>query len=371
MITETAALIPASPGTTRQLTRHVWGKGNPGPRVHVQAALHADEMPGAIVAWHLMGLLDRAEAEGRIMGEIGVVPLANPIGLGQWVQNKPQGRQDLDSMRNFNRGYPDLAALVGNDLDGRLTDDPAQNLTLIRQAFLTALDRAPAQGEVEDMRLRLMRWSAVADHVLDLHCDHVALLHFYASGLRPADTDLFGRATGAALALVQDVSGGNAFDEAHTAPWRDLALRYGDRHPIPPGCFSTTVEYRGQADVADATAATDAARLMAFLGAIGAVRGEPAPAHPPAPEYPLGGAAEAFAPQGGIVTWVHAPGAMVTAGEPVAHVSDPVTRRRLPVPAPTTGLLFRREMWPSCLAGQSLCHVAGHDILRQGHLLSD
>jgi hypothetical protein len=43
----------------------------------------------------------------------------------------------------------------------------------------------------------------------------------------------------------------------------------------------------------------------------------------------------------------------------------------MPVPATTSGLVFRIELWRSCLRGQSLAHVAGTEILRTGHLLSD
>lgn len=370
MKTETVHLGGNGPGTCRSLTAHLWGDPGIGPKVYLQAALHADEMPGAIALWHLMGLLDAAEDAGRITGHIVVVPLANPIGLDQWVSHKPQGRQDLEGMQNFNRGYPDLAALAGDRLEGRLTADAVRNVTLIRQAFGQVLAEQTPQTEVDELRLRLLQWSHDADHVLDLHCDHVAVMHLYASTARPEVTDLLARSVGAELALVQDVSGGNAFDEAHTAPWRDLAARFPG-HPVPPACFSTTLEYRGQADVDDATAAQDAANLMVFLGAIGAVSGEPAPHHPAPLTLPLGGAGEAFAPQGGIVTWEKAPGDHVTQGETLAHVTDPMTRQRLPVPAPTTGMMFRREMWPSCLRGHSLCHVAGETIVRQGHLLSD
>ena len=375
MKTETLDLMGESPGTTRTLTRHIWGQKGPNetarsPKVYLQAALHADEMPGAIAAWHLMALLDRAEAEGRITGEIWVVPLANPIGLTQWLSDKPQGRRDLDSSANYNRGYPDLATLAGDALEGKLTKDPVENTAIIRTAFAAALAEQTPQSQLDELRLRLLQGSHDADHVLDLHCDHVALMHLYASSAQPETTDLLGRCTGAALALIQDISGGNAFDEAHTAPWRALQVRFPE-HPIPAACFSTTLEYRGQRDVDDATAAQDAANLMAFLGAVGAVKGAPEPAYPPARQTPLAGAGEAFAPQGGIVTWAHAPGDEVTAGDTLGHVTDPTTRLRLPILSPTTGLMFRREMWPFCLKGHSLCHVAGDTIIRQGDLLAN
>ncbi|MFZ1468632.1 MAG: succinylglutamate desuccinylase/aspartoacylase family protein [Paracoccaceae bacterium] len=370
MRTETLDLTSDSPGTTRTLTRHIWGQEGQGPKVYLQAALHADEMPGALAAWHLMGLLDQAEAEDRITGEIWVVPLANPIGLTQWLSDKPQGRREMDSSGNFNRGYPDLAALAGDALAEQLTDDGADNTRIIRAAFAAALAAETPQNQLDELRLRLLQGSHDADHVLDLHCDHVAVMHLYASTAQPETTDLLGRCTGAKLALIEDISGGNAFDEAHTAPWRVLQDRFPG-HPIPAACFSTTLEYRGQRDVDDATGMLDAMGLMAFLGAVGAVKGASAPAHPPALETPLAGAGEAFAPQGGIVTWAHTPGDEVTEGDILGHVTDPTTRRRLPIVSPASGLMFRREMWPFCLKGHSLCHVAGTTIIRQGDLLAN
>ncbi len=371
MRTETVALPADSPGTARSLTRHVWGRPDSRPKIYIQAGLHADEMPGPIVAHNLMTLLDAAEAEGRITGEISVVPFANPIGLGHWIAHKPQGRQDLESLQNFNRHYPDLAALAAEDIENRLTDDPAGNAALIRQAFASALERLPATTEIQSLRIALLKWSHDADFVLDLHCDHFAILHLYASTARPEITKLLCQSTGASLALIQDVSGGNAFDEAHTAPWAALRARFGDSHPIPAACFSTTLEYRGQFDVDDATAAQDAANLVTFLTGIGALTGTATPRHPDARHLPLGGAPEVFAPQGGIVTWAVPVGAEVTAGQTLGHVTDPVSRQRLPFTAPVTGLLFRVELWRSCLRGQSLCQIAGDTIVRSGDLMSD
>lgn len=324
-----------------------------------------------LVAQHLMDLLDLAEAEGRITGEVWVVPVANPIGLGQWVAHKPQGRHELECLQNFNRGFPDLAELAGDRIAERLTKSEDENLAVIRRAFADVLADLPRPTDITDLRLTLLDWSHDADHVLDLHCDHEAILHFYASPLRPADTSTLARSIGAGLVLEQEVSGGNAFDEALTAPWAALRRRFGADHPIPPGCFSATLEYRGQGDVDDDTAAEDAARLMIYLAAAGAVSGEPAPAFPEASVRPLGAAGEVFAPQGGIVLWNVAPGDAVGKGDVLAEVLDPVTRSRMPVHATTSGMVFRIELWRSCLRGQSLAHVAGQEILRAGQLLSD
>lgn len=369
MRTETVPLSGPSPGTTRTLTRHHWGQIGSRPKVYLQGGLHADEMPGPLALFHLMDLLDAAEARGHVTGQVVVVPLANPIGLSEWLLHKPVGRRDLEGAHNFNRGYPDLAEIAGDAVEGQLTNDPNANLLIIRSAFAKALTKAKVETEVDELRVRLMQGSHDADIVLDLHCDHRAVMHFYASTARPDITDLLGRCTGSTLALIEDVSGGNAFDEAHTAPWRALRERFGPSVPLP--CFSTTLEYRGQGDVSDAVASGDANGLMAFLAGVGALTDGPAPAYGPAAEMPLAGAVEFIAPFGGVVTWVTEPGDRVTEGQVLGHVTDVAARLRSEILAPTTGLLFRQELWTSCLKGQGLCHVAGTDIRRQGDLLSN
>jgi uncharacterized protein len=371
MTPELAQLTGDAPGTGRHLTCLRFGAQGARPKVYLQAGLHADEMPGVLVLQHLIALLEQASAEGRTLGEVLVVPAANPIGLSQWVFQRPLGRMEADSLHNFNRGFPDLATRAGDLVDGQLGDDPATNAGLIRAALVQAVAEAKAQARTDmvEGQLTLLGWSIDADHVLDLHCDHQAVMHLYASPARPADTSLLCRCTGAKLALIQDVSGGHAFDEAHTVPWLRLRQRFGDR--VPEGCFSATLEYRGQFDVSDALAAGDAAGLMAYLVGVGAVLGDAAPLHPDAPHLPLGGAGEVFAPQGGVVTWDARPGDPVAEGQVLGHVTDPMTRVRLPIRASNAGLLFRLELWRSCLRGQSLAHVAGKTVLHDGDLLSD
>ena len=331
---ETAALTGASAGTRRELTACRYGVCGSGRKVYLQAGLHADEMPGVLVLQHLMTLLDAAEVRGGIVGEVLVVPAANPIGLAQWLYQRPQGRHEADGMHNFNRGYPELAKLVGDGLAGALGADEAENVALIRKSFREALAGIDPRTDLQEMQVALMNWSCDADYVLDLHCDHFAVMHLYASDARPEDTSLLCRATGARLALIENLSGGNAFDEAHTVPWFQLAERFGAKHPIPAACFSSTLEYRGQFDVDDATALRDAEGLMGFLAAIGVVTGWDKPlAQDEARYLPLGGAAEMFAPQGGVVTWDVAVGSDVAEGQVLGHVTDPVSRRRMALTA--------------------------------------
>mgnify|MGYP003349336075 FL=1 len=90
-------LLPAAPGSDHWLTVLRFGTPGAGPKAYIQASLHADEVPGMLVGWHLRRLLEAAEAEGRIAGEVVLVPAANPLGLGQWVLRGHQGRFELAS----------------------------------------------------------------------------------------------------------------------------------------------------------------------------------------------------------------------------------------------------------------------------------
>ena len=136
-----------------------------------------------------MALLDIAEAAGLVTGEVRVVPAANLIGPGQWIATKPQDRQEMESLQNVNRHFADLAALAVDQLEAHLTQDQAANGAAIRAAFRAAVDTLPARTDLAEQRRALMSWSVAADHVLGLHCDHQAILHFYISLALPPGGD--------------------------------------------------------------------------------------------------------------------------------------------------------------------------------------
>lgn len=66
-------LLPASLGSARTLTSFHWGQPGSGRKVYIQASLHAEELPGMLVAHHLRALLESAEAADQIQGEIILV----------------------------------------------------------------------------------------------------------------------------------------------------------------------------------------------------------------------------------------------------------------------------------------------------------
>lgn len=357
---ESIALPVARLGTRRTLSVHRFGTPGARPKAYIQAALHADETPGMLVAHHLLRLLDRAP----VTGEIVVVPAANPVGLAQVLEGAHVGRYGLDGGGNFNRDFPDLVPGAEALLRGRLGPDATANVPLVREALRTAHAEHRPTGEVGALRHALLGLALDADLVLDLHCDNEAVMHLYTGdALWPEAADLAAELGCRAVLLARE-SGGHPFDEACSAPWWLLAERLGDATPIPPACLAATVELRGKSDVDDAQAAADAEALMRILIRRGVVAGDAAPPPPLRCEAtPLAGLDRVTAPVSGVLAFHHAVGEPVKAGEIIADIVDPTAAdpatARTPVTAGTDGLLMARFDRRFVGLGDLVASVAG------------
>jgi len=369
---ERISLPSLSPGTRRELTVHRYGKPGARPRAYLHAALHADEHPGLLTLNHLVRMLDAAH--DPIVGEIVIVPIANPIGLSQQLHGYLVGRFDFSGGLNFNRGFPDLSEAVAEAVEGRLGDDVRANARTIREALATV--DLPRDSELKALRAVLLGLSMTSDIVLDVHCDLEALVHVYASRYHRDIAVELGADLGAPVVLLEEVAGGNPFDEANAGLWWKLRDRLSDDR-IPLACFAATVELRGQADVSDELAAADAANLYRFLQRRGVIGGDPGPLPQPLCEpTPLDGTDVIAAPAAGLVVYKKRLGDVVEAGEAVADIvdlvaDDPLTARTA-VLSRASGVLFSRQVQKLVAPGTSVCKVAGAEKLphrKAGNLL--
>jgi uncharacterized protein len=374
---ERVALPAASFGTGRWIAAHRFGPPGARPKAYIQAGLHANELPGQLVAHHLLRRLVEAERAGAVTGEIIVVPAANPIGLSQQVLGRHIGRFELESGANFNRAYPDLTERAAELLAGKLGSDAVANAAAARAALAAALGEQQSSTEAGAQRLALMRLAIDANIVLDLHCDTESELHLYvAPGLWPGAADL-AAALGAEVVLLAAESGGNPFDESFSAPWAKLAARFGPAQPIPAnGCLAATVELRGVADVDDALAAADAAALLNFLQRRGFISGPPSPL--PAARCqatPLAGVDVIKSPVPGLIVHARPLGSVVAAGDTIAEIVDPTAadpaRARTALLSRASGRLFTRAHERLARPGQVIAKIAGAVALpdRTGNLL--
>lgn len=353
--------IPGSFGTTHTLAVRRYGTPGARPYAYIQAGLHADEVPGMLTAAHLcdrLGALD----PGEIMGEVIVVPMANPIGLGQRVLGSGIGRFDLADGQNFNRGYPVLLPAVTPG------PDAVANVAMIRVALAAAHDATPRLTPAEHLKHALLSMALQADIVLDLHCDGEATVHLYALTPSAKQAGTLAGWLGADPVLLAEESGDNPFDEAASRPWLGLARAHPDA-PIPQACFACTVELRGGTDVSDDMAAADAAGLLAFLRHQGVLTGGvAAPLGPP--PTPLAGVEPVVAPVAGVVAYRASVGARVTTGTVLLEIVDPTTGVRTPVTAAHGGLFFARAGARFAPAGRRLGKIATAEAFRTGKLLT-
>lgn len=365
-------LVSPSLGTQRHLHSFHFGSANSGQKAYLHASLHADELPGMLVLHHLKALLAAAEDAGELLGEVVIVPVANPIGLAQSLLHDQMGRFEFTSGENFNRRYTDLASLIKDDIEAALsTDDPQANKRAIRAAMQRAIASIQPVTELESLRHTLQSLAFDADVVLDLHCDAEAVLHIYSETPYQDQAQLLARCLGAQTLLLSQGSGGASFDEALSGVWWRLAEHFGDRYPIPLACLGATVELRGEADVSHALARADAAHLFEFLQHRGIVAG-PAPDLPPlaCKPTPLAGTEMLRARSAGVVVFARAVGDHIAAGDLVAEIIDPLNDQIERIVASVSGVLYARDNRRYATRGMVVAKIAGATAFRSGYLLT-
>lgn len=369
---EVVSLPPGMSGETKEVTVIRFGQPGAQPKAYLQAGLHADELPGMLVLRELATLLETAASSGKIMGEIILVPVANPIGLAQRDFGILQGRFDAGSGVNFNREYPDLAAGIAQTIGLSLSEDPMANIAAIRSAMGAMLADMSPESELAALRHALLKLAHDADIVLDLHTDNEAQMHLYTgSALWPDAADLAADIDARAVLLCEE-SGGDPFDEACSSPWWKLASSFPD-YPIPAACLAATVELRSSNDVEERQVRDDAAALMRFLARRGLVAESPGTLPRLLCEATeLTAMQQVIADTEGVVVYCAQLGDLLREGDVVANIIDPLGESTQVV-ATTEGRLFARHdqryAWPGKIIGK----IAGATPLpeRAGNLLTE
>jgi uncharacterized protein len=367
-----------SPGTERFVKAHRYGKAGARPKAYLQASLHADEIPGMLAAHHLINLLDDADARGEIKGEIIVVPVANPVGAGQVINTTFAGRYDFRSGVNFNRRWPDLSQGLAAKVKGKLGKDAEANVAIVRQALGEAVDQVYAVGENAKLRRELMRLAYDADIVLDLHCDDIALMHIYTTNqFWPRAQDLAAE-VGAKAVLLCDDSGAASFDESFFLPWHRLQKEVGPDYPVPAPVLTSTIEFRGQADVYDELAIEDARGLFRFLQRRGLIAGDAGQIPALKAKVANLDACEIVrTPKAGIVAYRKREGDVVKAGDVVADIVDPLAddpkKARIELRCQADGPILSTRAMKAVAAGDSVVMIVGDKAMPNpaGLLLSD
>ncbi|WP_433735272.1 succinylglutamate desuccinylase [Pseudomonas putida] len=257
------------------------GEGD-GPKVHLQAGVHADEIAGMLVLHRLIERLKLAESEGRLKGSVTVVPQANPLGIGQFRQGRILGRYHDATGQNFNRGFDQSAAM-------------ARPSTVVQQ-----------------WQQKLVQLAATADVMLDLHTDDEALPYLYVHrSFWSRGCDL-AAAMKMDVAIIWDDGDDGSFEETIISPW----LRDGSTGQR----MAATLELRGQGDVNDRFAESDAEGLYAWLCSYGVIDEAVTPADWPVEVVQMGHMETILAPQPGVLIFEKELGDVVEEGQRFARI---------------------------------------------------
>jgi predicted deacylase len=371
---KTETLSGDTPGSSTTLTWYTAGPGDAVRKVYLQAALHADELPGTMLLHHLLPKLRDADAAGQLRARFTVMPAVNPLGMQPMVLRHHIGRYDPATGINHNRRWPDLFAVAGTHI-GALGDDATANTAAVRRGVAAWLAEQAPRTAAQTLRLITLRECHDADVMLDLHCDSDSLAYIYTAPDVPSQ-DLSDW-VGTAATLTAADSGGGSFDEVLPQLYRKArAANPGKPLPLP---LTATMEYRGQPDVSDEIGKDDARRLWGFLCERGFIDADPGP-------RPVGAAAatpfEATdvvrVPRPGMVAYRVALGDRVTKGQPVADLipldGPEAFIGRTPILAGTSGLVLTRSARKYVERGANIMKIVGTEVLPAGvggYLLED
>ena len=253
-----------------------------GPKVHLQAGVHADEIAGMLVLHLLMQRLQVAQAQGRLRSQVTVVPQANPLGIGQFRQGRLLGRFHDATGHNFNRGFDQSAA----------QQHPSTN--------------------VQEWQKALVQLAADADVMLDLHTDDEALPYLYVHRSFAAQGRELAAAMKMDVAIIWDDGGDGSFEETIIAPWLRKGL--SDRN------MAATLELRGQGDVGDQLAEQDAQGIYAWLCRCGAIDEALGPEDWPVQTLEMGQMETVLAPTPGVLIFEKQLGDPVAEGQRFARI---------------------------------------------------
>lgn len=362
-------LLSPAIGTHRELVSFHFGPSDSGQKIFVSSTLHADETPAMLTNVLLKRRLLELEAQGTLAAEIVLVPVANPVSLGQSVLGQFVGRFDLGSGKNFNRHFLQFDKLIERAKEA-LGADPVANRQMVRQFMREELDRQTPLTEFESLQLALLKLSFDADVVIDLHCSLEAVMHVYTSEAAWADFEPLARYLGARASLLATDSGAGAFDETHSLLWWQLQQSLPATKPVDTGTIAVTVECRGQRDVSYAVAQQDADAIVNFLIWRKAIRAEALPLPELLqPATPLAGSEQFYAPVSGILVHRANIGDMIRAGDPLFDIVDPLTDETITISSKTDGIFYMRRAIRFVTAGVPLGRVTGTKPVRTGVLL--
>lgn len=287
------------------------------PRVYIQANVHGAEVQGNAVIYQLMQRLETA----NVLGDVVLVPLANPLGINQKSGEFTLGRFDPITGVNWNREYFDHKVDVEAwYAQHHHLDDAA--LTHAFRTHLIAACQARLDGEWgitsgHQLAVSLQKMAHDADIVLDLHTGPKSCKHLYC----PTYAYELAKQFSIPYTLIIPNDFGGAMDESIFCPWWQLSEHMaiqGRSFAVAVDAFTLELGSQEHIDLEDAK--QDAHGIMAYLSAKGVIGEQVLPAEMPRFGCYLKDYKKYHAPLGGMVEYKATLGEKLSAGQPLANI---------------------------------------------------
>lgn len=296
----------------------VKGQGT-GPSVYIQANIHGAEVQGNAVIYQLLELLQKQ----TLLGDITLVPYANPVGCNHKNGEYTLGRFDPITGVNWNRMYHFNGALAKQFVEQYPDTDVDTIRSEFRRWMLDDIDEQLDHnifGLTTGRRIayQLQRMALQADLVLDLHTGPISSKHLYCPEYAKNSASYFNIPH--TILIPNDFAG--ALDEATFCPWWDLTQAYqaiGRKLDFNKESF--TVELGSQELIDLDEALVDAKSILSYLQAKGAIA-----ANGFAPDAMVRYACMLkdykvfYSPMGGMVDYLAEFGEPLPAGKPLARI---------------------------------------------------
>ncbi|MBP5297511.1 MAG: succinylglutamate desuccinylase/aspartoacylase family protein [Bacteriovoracaceae bacterium] len=296
---------------------------HPGPQVYLQSSMHAAELQGQGVLFHLMQFL----AHHDFCGTIQIIAPANPLGAQQKILTHTLGRFNFLTGNNWNRNYLDLKEHLNFSFSSFVQqhrqDRPEDMKAAFKQAYAQALQDflANPYGISDEQKLAviLQSYACKADIVIDLHNAWAGTYYLYAT-----EDDPYAKAWGIPFIIRLPYHFAGALDEASFMPWYHLAQACAaEGRPLKFDFASYTVELASEESFSFAQSQQDLAYLLRYLAARGVVAPEDVPPLGPADgkiwESKLCHFKTYYAPQAGLIDFKVAPGTIVAPHDVLAQ----------------------------------------------------
>lgn len=290
-----------------------------GPSVYIQANIHGAEVQGNAVIYQLLELLQKQ----HILGDITLVPYANPVGCNHKNGEYTLGRFDPITGVNWNRMFYCNDELV----EEFILEHPKSSVDEIKTKFQQAMvdsivnkldhnNYGITTGSRIAYQLQLMAHKA--DFVLDLHTGPISSKHLYCPEYAKTSASYFNIPH--TIFIPDDFAG--AMDEATFSPWWKLTKAYAQQgRKLNFNKESFTVELGSQELIDLDEALIDAQSILSYLQYKNVIAStEFIPQQMTRYACFLKDYRQYYSPMGGMVDFLAEFGQPLKAGEPLARI---------------------------------------------------